>query len=95
MVGGGSFASWLTVACLPVVSGGLLRITVVERVVFSSPLWLSLPIGNLDTPAFPLEMFKYAAFISRSDLRFRPLDTCFNNRQVISSHLNPDAVESL
>ena len=41
MVGGGSFASWLTVMCLPVVTVGLLHITVVERVVFSSPVVVS------------------------------------------------------
>ena len=62
---------------------------------YSLPLWLSLPIGNLDTPAFSLRMFKYAALISRSDLRLCPLDTCFNNRQVICGHLNTDAVEPL
>ena len=41
MVGGGSFASWLTVVYLPVVTGGLLPITVVERVLFSSPVVVS------------------------------------------------------
>ena len=63
--------------------------------VCSLPLWLSLPIGNLDTPAFPLEMFERAAPISGGDLGFRPFESFSDNRNVFRRHFDTDAVESL